>query len=280
MKILLTGSNGFLGSFIKKNLKKNNMFIDFDLPKNNIMNFNKLNFLFKKKKPDLIIHAAAAKGAQISNFHPKKFIDVNAGGTLNILEAMRKNDINKIVYISSSGFYKRSNKIKNENSKMDFNNPYSYGKFLGEKLLEFYSQKYGFKSLALRPNLISGKGLTQDNLIYEIINEIDEFGTATIFGTGSHVREFIHPLDISDAINLWIKKNKKNFVAYNITCNRFKVKDVIKKIIKFLGKGRIIYTNKSARVFSLKLSTNKIKKDLNWRSIRDLNYLIKDNYEK
>ena len=49
MKILLTGSNGFLGSFIKKNLKKNNMFIDFDLPKNNIMNFNKLNFLFKKK---------------------------------------------------------------------------------------------------------------------------------------------------------------------------------------------------------------------------------------
>ena len=49
MKILITGSKGFLGSFLKNKLKKNNKIIEFDLPKD-IRNFSKINNFIKKKK--------------------------------------------------------------------------------------------------------------------------------------------------------------------------------------------------------------------------------------
>jgi len=235
----------------------------------------------KLTKPKIVIHAAAAKGAQKSNLMPKKYFDVNFQGTLNILEAMRINNIKNFVYISSSGFYRKGDKVLIENSPKDFNNPYSYGKYLGENIAQFYAEKYKFNVLSLRPNLISGNGLKQDNLIYDIINEIKKKQTATIFGKGLHIREFIHPLDISNAIKLWLKKKKKsNFEFYNITNNRFRVIDVVKRIIKFIGYGKIIYKNVSARVFSLKLSNKKIKKNLKWLPKKNLDFIIKDNYEQ
>jgi len=279
MKILITGSKGFLGSFLKNKLKKNNKIIEFDLPKD-IRNFSEVNNFIKKKKPNIIIHAAAAKGAQISNDHPKKFLDVNAVGTLNILESMRINKIKMIVYISSSGFYLRSSKILYEDSKIHYNNPYSLGKAMGEEMVKFYSEKYNIKSLSLRPNLITGFGLKQDNLIYDIISEISQNNTATVFGKGEHVREFIHPLDICFAIEQWLKiKEKNNYKIYNITCNRYSVITVVKKIISYLKMGKIVYKHNKNRVFNLRLSSLKIKKELKWTSNFDLDYIIKDNYE-
>lgn len=279
MKILITGSKGFLGSFLDKELRKKNTILRFDLPKN-ILNFKSILNFIKKNKPDLVIHAAAAKGALISNNYPRKFFQTNFNGTLNVLEAMRECNIKKIIYISSSGFYKRSNKIISENDKIDFNNPYAYGKYLGEKIIEFYTKKYGFYALSLRPNLITGQGLKQDNLIYDIIKEIKKKKTATVFGNGNHIREFIHPLDICNAIKLWIRKNKKSkFEVYNITCNRYPVIKVIKKIIKYLNDGKVVYGNKTAKVFSLRLSNNKIKNNLKWQSKINLEYIIKDNNE-
>lgn len=279
MKILITGSSGFLGSFLVKELEKKNEIIRFDLP-NNILNYKNILSFLKKNKPNLIIHSAAAKGAQKSNNYPKLFFETNFNGTLNILEAMRKCNLKKIIYISSSGFYKRSNNIILENDEIDFNNPYAYGKYLGEKIIEFYTNKYGFYALALRPNLITGKGLKQDNLIYDIIKEIKYKNIATVFGKGNHIREFIHPLDICDSIKLWIKKKKKSkFEVYNITSNRYPIIKVIKKIIKFLKNGKVVYGNKNAKVFSLRLSNKKIKKNLKWKSKKNLDYIIKDNYE-
>jgi dTDP-glucose 4,6-dehydratase len=279
MKILITGSKGFLGSFLKDKLKKNNQIIEYDFPKD-ICNFLKVNNFIKKKKPNIIIHAAAAKGAQISNKYPKKFIDVNAVGTLNLLESMRLNKITMVVYISSSGFYLRSKKIVHEDSKLHYNNPYSFGKAIGEKIVKFYSEKYNIKSLSLRPNLISGFGLKQDNLIYDIISEIKRNNTATVFGKGEHVREFIHPLDICSAIEKWIKiKKKHNYKIYNITCNRYSVVAVVKKIISYLKMGKIVYKYNKNKVFNLRLSSFKIKNEMKWKSNYNLDYIIKDNYE-
>ena len=68
-------------------------------------------------------------------------------------------------------------------------------------------------------------------------------------------------------------KKKTNYV-FNITCNRYKIIDVAKKIIKFLKKGKIIFKNKNKRVFSVKLSTKKINKILGWKSKYDIEFKI------
>ena len=280
MKILITGANGFLSHFLIEKLRIKNKIYKVDLPKLNILNFQKINKFIQKSKPDLIIHTAAAKGANKSNLDPKTFIDVNASGTLNICESMRLNKIKNLVYISSCSFYKRNNKEIHENSPIDNNTPYGFSKYLGEQIINYYSNKYSFNSISLRPNLITGNRLKEDNLFYSIINEVEKKGTATVYGDGKHIREFIHPLDIYQAIKLWIrKKKKKKFEYYNISNNRYKIIDAIKRTLIFLKKGKIVLNKKTSSVFSVRLNCKKIKRELKWKPKLDLNYIIKDNYE-
>jgi len=281
MKILITGSEGFVSYFLIKKFSKKHKIIRADLPKINILDFNKINSLIKKNNPDLIIHTAAAKGASKSHLQPKKFFDVNSFGTLNICESIRINNIKKLVYISSCSFYKRKKGAISEDNPVDLNSPYGYGKYLGELIIKYYSNKYSFNAISLRPNLVSGNKLKEDNLFYDIIKEVKTSGQATVFGSGNHEREFIHPYDICSAIDLWIrKKNKANFKCYNISTNRYKIKDAINKTLEFLGKGKLNFKKTNSRVFSVKLNCAKIKKDLKWSPKFDLDYIIKDNYER
>jgi nucleoside-diphosphate-sugar epimerase len=280
MRILITGSKGFLAHFLIKKFLVNHKVIKVDLPSINILNFKQINKIIKKTKPHLIIHCAAAKGANKSNLDPKSFIDVNGFGTLNICESMRINKIKKLVYISSCSFYKRKKKEISEDDPVNNNTPYGFGKYIGELIVNYYSNKYFINSIALRPNLISGNKLKQDNLFYDIIKEVMIKGTASIFGKGLHEREFIHPNDIYLAIKLWIKKkNKDKFEYYNISNNRYSIIRAIKKTLEFLRRGKIIYKKKNLSTFSIKLNCKKIKKKLGWRPQHDLNYIINDNYE-
>ena len=279
-KILLTGSSGFLAKYILSEIK-DAVFIEFDLPKKNILNLKYLDKVFEKDKPNIVIHAAALLGGPKSLQDPYNYFSTNSFGTLNVCEFVRKYKIDKFIYISSCSFYKHSKKKINERGTIDLNHPYAYSKYLGEKIVRFYSEKYNFKTLCLRPNLITGYGCKKDNLIYEILKEIKEKNTATVFGDGKHIREFVHPKDIVSAIKLWIKKkNFSNCEIYNISTNRIKILDLIKKIIFFLKKGKIIYQSKNNRVFSIKLNSFKIKSKLKWRPKYDINYLIRNNYEQ
>ena len=180
------------------------------------LNIERINNFIKKIKPDLIIHTAAAKGANRSNSDPKKFIDVNSFGTLNICESMRINKVKKLVYISSCSFYKRKKTEIFEDDSISNNTPYGFGKYIGELIVNYYSNKYLINSIALRPNLITGNKLKQDNLFFDIIKEVTTKGTATIFGNGLHEREFIHPNDIYLAIKMWIKKKNKEKKKLNM----------------------------------------------------------------
>ena len=75
---------------------------------------------------------------------------------------MRLNSIKKLVYISSCSFYKRKKGEIKEDDPIDYNNPYGYGKYLGELIIKYYSNKYNFNSISLRPNLITGNNLRED----------------------------------------------------------------------------------------------------------------------
>jgi nucleoside-diphosphate-sugar epimerase len=280
MKILITGSNGFLAHFLIEKFKIKNKIFKVDLPNFNILDFKKINNLIAKTKPGLIIHTAAAKGANKSNLNPKKFIDVNSFGTLNICESMRINRIKKLVYISSCSFYKRKKTEIFEDDSVENNTPYGFGKYMGELIVNYYANKYSLNAISLRPNLITGNKLKEDNLFFNIIDEVLKKNTATVFGKGDHHREFIHPNDIYSAIELWIKKkNKAKFEYYNISNNRYKIIDAVKKTLTFLNKGKIILQKKNSSTFSVKLNCEKIKKELKWNPQYNLDYIIKDNYE-
>ena len=80
-------------------------FKNFNFYKLDIINKSKLDSFFKNNKFDLVINLAAQAGVRYSLVNPKKYLDTNINGFFNILECMRKNNISKIIYASSSSVY-------------------------------------------------------------------------------------------------------------------------------------------------------------------------------
>ena len=135
MKILITGSCGFIGFHISKFfLEKNNLVIGIDnlnpyysvkLKKDRLKelkkykkfnhfkidleNKNRINKIFSKYKFDYVFHMAAQAGVRYSINQPRKYIDSNINGFYNILEASRDFKIKRLFYASSSSVYGESN---------------------------------------------------------------------------------------------------------------------------------------------------------------------------
>ena len=128
MKILITGVGGFIGYNLANHLLSKNYkiigidnFDDYYSPLYkkervkqlkkyklfkfkflNLLNRKKIFLLFKKNKIDLIIHLAAQAGVRNSFVDPKKYIETNILGYLNIIFASKKYGVKKIIYASSS----------------------------------------------------------------------------------------------------------------------------------------------------------------------------------
>ena len=131
MKILITGGAGFIGSHLAKKLMDRgdkvviidnfNNYYDpklkrdrikkflkgykFTLYKGDIRNYKLLEKIFKKEKPDKIVHLAALAGVRNSLLDPLAYEDVNIKGTMNLLELSVKHKIKNFVYASSSSVY-------------------------------------------------------------------------------------------------------------------------------------------------------------------------------
>jgi len=131
MKILVTGSAGFIGFHTSKRLLDSgydvigldnlNNYYDINLKKDRLkilqeydrFAFHKIDLkdqgevesLFKKESPQRVIHMAAQAGVRYSIEHPQVYIQSNIVGTFNILEGCRHNQVEHLVYASSSSVY-------------------------------------------------------------------------------------------------------------------------------------------------------------------------------
>ena len=125
-KILITGSTGFKGSWLcywlhllKANIvgislrpeKDSVLYKRLSIEKKikqyfiNIKDLKKLDKVIKKEKPDLIIHLAAQSIVSLSYKDPKDTVETNIIGSFNILEAVRKNKIENLIYVTSDKCY-------------------------------------------------------------------------------------------------------------------------------------------------------------------------------
>lgn len=130
MKILITGSAGFIGfNLAKKLLELNYQVIGIDnmndyyevsMKENRLKILNESNFkfypkdledrkaintIFKNESPSVVINLAAQAGVRYSLENPHAYIDSNIVGFMNILEACRHSKVNQLIYASSSSVY-------------------------------------------------------------------------------------------------------------------------------------------------------------------------------
>ncbi len=178
--MLLTGGAGFIGSHLTekfislgykvivvdnfstgklKNLSKIKNNDSFVLVEGDIRDFNKLNAVFKRYKPQIINHHAAQKSVPYSIKNPLEDIDVNAVGLINLITLAGEYKVENFVYVSSGGALAKKIEGNEKSSETDMPqlvSPYAVNKYAGEKYIEMYSQLYGFKYSILRYGNIYG----------------------------------------------------------------------------------------------------------------------------
>ncbi len=214
-----------------------------------------LNKVFTENKIDAVIDFAANSLVGESVENPLKYFDNNIGSTVNLLKAMRDNDVKYIVFSSTAATYGEPERIPIQEEDKTFpTNPYGESKLAVEKILKWCDNAYGIKYTALRyfnacGAHINGKigedHIPESHLIPIILQvalgkreKIMIFGDDYDTEDGSCVRDYVHVSDLASAHLLALErlqsgKESKIFNLGNGT--GFSVKEVIDVARKVTG---------------------------------------------
>ena len=240
MKIIVTGSSGFIGmslcirllklrhevvgidnmnNYYDVNLKKKRLeelkkFKNFKFIKVDIKNKQLLENKLKRFKPEIIINLAAQAGVRYSIKHPQNYVDSNITGFLNILEIAKKNKVKHLVYASSSSIYGDNNKFP-FNEKENTDKPlsiYGVSKKANELMAYSYSSLFSIPTTGLRFFTVYGPWGRPDMALFIFVNQILNKFPVNLFNYGKMVRDFTYIDDIVEGILRVIKKipSRKN----------------------------------------------------------------------
>ena len=233
-KILITGTAGFIGFSLTKELLKNgnkiigidnhndyydpqikeDRFIELNLNDNyhhnrvDLSNRNKVFEIFSDHRPDYVVNLAAQAGVRYSIENPYAYIESNIVGFINILEACRNNNIKHLVYASSSSVY-GANTALPFSVHDNIDHPlslYAASKKSNELMAHTYSHLYGLPTTGLRFFTVYGPWGRPDMALFKFTKAIIEGETIQVFNNGNHKRDFTYIDDIVEAILRIIQK--------------------------------------------------------------------------
>jgi len=314
LKVLVTGSTGFKGawlsnwllllgakvigvglkpekgSIIFKSLKLNKRIKQYFV---DIKNFNKINSIIKKEKPDIVFHLAAQSIVSLSYKNPLETFGTNIIGGANILEAIKVNKIPNLVYITSDKCYLNLNKRGSykETDILGGLDNYSSSKASAELIFSSYFHSY-FKNKFLSAasaragNVVGGGDFKKDRIVPDVIKSLRS-KKKIILRNPKATRPWQHVLEpLSGYLTLGHKLINNelkfslipswNFGPHKKNCK--KVSFIVQLLLDEWGakKQKIVFEKKKNFHESQLLSLNieKAKKELLWEPRLTLNETI------
>ena len=294
VRSLVTGGAGFIGSnlvdtlvkeghkvividnFIsgkRSNLsqhqEKNVTIIKLDISKN-----KNLDKYFKKI--DYVFHLAGLAEILPSIKNPKKYFINNTLGTLNVLEAAKKEKIKKFIYAASSSCYGAPKNIPTkETDKIDTKHPYAFTKFLGEESVIKYANFFKMPNISCRFFNVYGPKLNTKGQYGAVFGNFllqkKKKTPLTIVGNGKQTRDFIYVDDLTTAFLKLAKSNLKNKI-YNLGSGK---ETSINKIANLIGGKKIFIPKRAGEPNRSCANISKIKKDIKWKPQISINQGIK-----
>ena len=255
-KIVVTGCAGFIGSnLVDRLLKKNYKVVGLDnlstgqlrfiqkANKSSNFKFINLNLLNSKKlekiliNTDMVFHFAANADVRFGSLQPKKDLEQNTIVTSNILEAMRKKKVKKIIFCSTGSVYGETKNIptkENENFPIQ-TSFYGASKVAGESLIQAYCEAYNMKAWIFRFVSILGNRYTHGH-VYDFYKQLlKNKKILKILGNGNQKKSYLHVDDCIDAVFIGIKKSKKKINIFNLGTEEYiTVKRSINILCKYL----------------------------------------------
>lgn len=271
MKLLIIGGAGFIGSnFIYYQLQNHpeDEFIcldaltyagnletlqpamqydNFKFVKGDIADRDFVYKIFETEKPDIVVNFAAESHVDRSILEPELFLRTNIIGTGVLMDACRKYGIKRYHQVSTDEVYgdlplDRPDLFFTEETPLHTSSPYSASKASADLLVLAYHRTYGLPVTISRCSNNYGPYHFPEKLIpLMIINALHD-KKLPVYGTGENVRDWLYVEDHCSAIDLIIRKGRVGEV-YNIGGHNEKTNlEVVKTILKELGKGEDLIT--------------------------------------
>lgn len=263
-KILITGANGLIGSYLVKVLSQITKYkIEcIDIEKNNLISVNskiifhkvdlsKKDFKLPKKNYDLIIHNAGIPSPFYYRKDPLKTIDLAVGSTRRILENFCNKDT-KFIFMSSSEIYgnpDKNNIPTNENFK-GYVSPqgpracYDESKRLGETLCNIFYNHNNIHTNVIRPFNVYGPGMRKYDyrVLPNFFNAIINNEPIKVYGSGNQTRTFCYITDFIEGV-LRVSALGVPGATYNIGMDKEEItmNELALKISKVLNKKLLIH---------------------------------------
>jgi UDP-glucuronate 4-epimerase len=261
---LVTGGAGFIGSHLVERLLDQghavicldnfNDYYDPQLKRSNVAVFADkpnvqlvegdiryeafLDKVFSDMRPNEMVHLAAMVGVRPSLAQPRLYQDVNAMGTLNLLEMSRKHGLENFVFGSSSSVY-------GVNSKVPFSpddpialpiSPYAATKRAAELMCHTYHHLYGMKITCLRFFTVYGPRQRPDLAIRKFTDLIERGEPVPVYGDGTFKRDYTYVDDIMQGV-LSALERKFDFEIFNLgESQTLETLELVRLIENALGK--------------------------------------------
>ena len=295
MKALITGIDGFAGSFLAELLLNNDIVVagtnlpgislaniehiknSLSLFEANLLDQKRLAQVIKTFCPDMVFHLAGASSVKESFAHPAKFFDINVVGSLNLLEAIKNlSPQARVLLVTSGEIYGESlsaNKVTNEESPIVPKSPYATSKAALDMLGRIYAETYQLKIVIARPFSHIGPRQSAVFFVPTIAKQIARImrgksAPEIHLGNLMVYRDFTDVRDVVEAYYLLLQKGQIG-LAYNICSGKtYLLKDIVEKMIALSDKKIDVKLDparvRSSDLVNMSISNSKIKKEIGW----------------
>ena len=250
MKKLVTGGTGLVGSAIDAEVKLSTKDVD-------LKDWKSTLDIFKKEKPDKVIHCAARVGGLGGNMNYKgEFFYENIMINTNVLEACRQVGVKKVVsFLSTCVFpddieYPLTEKKVHLGEPHSSNYPYAYAKRMADIQSRAYNEQYGTNYVSVIPTNIYGPhdnfsiddGHVLPALLHKCYLAKYLGGDLEVWGSGKPLREFIYSEDVAKLSEWALDNYEEQEPIILSTSEEISIKDVVDIIVdKFNFKGDVVW---------------------------------------
>ncbi len=286
-RVLVTGADGFIPSYVCEALVKkgakvtalvrrnsSNILKNIDHLKSemeiiwgDIQDFSQMINITKNK--EIIYHLAANSHVAYSINNPVESFQIQTEGMINILEASRINDVERIIHAGSAEEYGLvSDTLIKEDFPLLPRSPYAAGKVAADRLMYSYWASYNTPVVMSRFFGIYGPRQSAEKAIPKFILQALNKEKITIYGDGTQTRDFMHGVDAGEAYaELGIAKNIEGMVINIGTGLKYQIIDIAKQIVKQLGTNNDIFKDhniKPGEATHLVADPTILKQTLKW----------------
>ena len=299
MKILITGGAGFIGGnfchyMLEKHPEDEYVCIDaltyagnmetladimdkpnFKFVKGNICDKELIEKLFEEEKFDIVINFAAESHVDRSIENPKIFLESNIIGVQTLMDACRKYDVKRYHQVSTDEVYgdlplDRPDLLFHEDTPIHTSSPYSASKASADLLVQAYHRTFKLPVTISRCSNNYGPYQFPEKLIPLIIKKAQNDENLPVYGKGENVRDWLHVLDHCSAIDLIVRNGKVGEV-YNIGGHNERTNlEVVKTILKVLGKPESLITyvtDRPGHDRRYAIDPTKMETELGWKPV-------------